>query len=275
MSDTGQTERDSSLQLSRRTALSLPAVGVGTAVIGAMIMPAAEAANSAPPPNLITPESKKLRALAAALAKAPRRRNYKSVPMILTNSDQWDSEALHILFTYAAGPKQIWDNTDLTGPWLNLMRNAMNAQIWSWKHPNFIAVSATHGSAHLALYDNYIWKKYLSSFTGGKFSSNIWIEEPSAASSPASSFNDPKGVFSPHDNSIVVLQRRGAVFCACHNEVWELTMAVLKRGINPDKLSHEQLAAEFTNHLIPGVILTPGIVGTIPEFELSGFQYAK
>ncbi|MBW9247856.1 MAG: transcriptional initiation protein Tat, partial [Acidithiobacillus ferriphilus] len=35
------------------------------------------------------------------------------------------------------------------------------------------------------------------------------------------------------------------------------------------------MAAEFTNHLIPGVILTPGIVGTLPELELAGFQYAK
>ncbi len=82
-------------------------------------------------------------------------------------------------------------------------------------------------------------------------------------------------MFSPHDNSIAVLQRRGAVFLACHNEVWELTMGLLKKGINPDHLAHEQIAAEFTNHLIPGVILTPGIVGTLPELELAGFQYAK
>lgn len=34
---------------------------------------------------------------------------------------------------------------------------------------------------------------------------------------------------------------------------------------NPDKLSHEALAAELTNHLIPGVVLTPGAVGTLPD----------
>jgi hypothetical protein len=50
---------------------------------------------------------------------------------------------------------------------------------------------------------------------------------------------------------------------------------VLKKGINPDKLSHPELAAEFTNHLIPGAVLTPGVVGTIPQLQLAGYHYAK
>jgi hypothetical protein len=65
------------------------------------------------------------------------------------------------------------------------------------------------------------------------------------------------------------------VFCGCHNEVWELTGGLLEKAINPDKLSHPALAAELTNHLIPGAVLTPGIVGTLPQFQLAGFQYAK
>ena len=85
----------------------------------------------------------------------------------------------------------------------------------------------------------------------------------------------PKAFSPPHDNSIIVLQRRGAVFLACHNEVWELTMGLHSKGINPDHLSHEEMAAEFPNHLIPGVVLTPGIVGTLPELQLAGYQYAK
>lgn len=270
-----QEERKASLCFGRRTAISLPVAGLGAAAIGSMLMPVAEAADMSPTASLVPQQAIKLRSLAAALSKAPRRRNFKSVPMILTNPDQWDSEALHLLLTYPGGPKQVWDNTDLTGGWLNGMRNAMNAQIWSWKHPDFVAVSATHGGAHFALYDDYIWEKYLSKFTDGKFKSNVWIEEPAAANSHPAEFNDPKGVFSPHANSITVLQRRGVVFCACHNEVWELTMHILKKGINPDTLSHEKMAAEFTNHLIPGVVLTPGIVATIPQFELAGYHYGK
>jgi hypothetical protein len=60
-------------------------------------------------------------------AAAPRRRNFKTVPMILNHASEWDAVAL----AYKSEPKQSWDNTDLTGPWLNGMRNSMNAQIWS------------------------------------------------------------------------------------------------------------------------------------------------
>jgi hypothetical protein len=274
--DPASTMQPEGRGITRRGAVALPAAGIGVAMIGAALAstPSAQAA-AATGESLIPPNAPKLKALAAALAKAPRRRDFKTVPMILTNPDQWDSEALHLLLTYSGGPKQVWDNTALDSPWLNLMRNAMNAQIWSWKHPDFIAVSATHGTAHLALYDGHIWDKYLAKFTGGKHRTNTWIERPAASKASAADFNDTKGVFSPHDNSVTILQRRGAVFCACHNEVWEVTMGVLKKGINPDKLSHEKVAAEFTNHLIPGAVLTPGVVGTIPQFQLAGYQYIK
>jgi hypothetical protein len=279
MTEFNETPESDHRGVSRRKTLALPVAGIGAAMVGAVFAPAqsAQAAEATMPAgdSLIPSDATKLKALTAVLAKAPRRRDFKTVPMILTNTDDWDSEALHLLFAYSGGPKQVWDNTDLASPWLNLMRNSMNAQIWSWKHPDFIAISATHGTAHLALYDDYIWDKYLGKFSGGKHTSNTWIKEPSASKASAANFNNAKGVFSPHDNSIKVLQRRGAVFCACHNEVWEVTMGVLKKGINPDKLSHEQVAAEFTNHLISGAVLTPGVVGTIPQFQLAGYQYAK
>ena len=265
--------------ITRRSAVAIPVAGIGVAMIGAALASTRSAqaaeATMAEGTLLIPPNATKLKALTAALAKAPRRRDFKTLPMILTSPDDWDSEALHLLFAYKGGPKQVWDNTALDSPWLNLMRNAMNAQIWSWKHLDFIAVSATHGSAHMALYDDYIWDKYLAKSTGGKHTSNTWVKQPPASKANVADFNDSKGVFSPHDNSITVLQRRGAVFCACHNEIWELTMGLLKKGINPDKLSHEKMAAEFTNHLIPGVVLTPGVVGTVPEFQLAGYQYIK
>jgi hypothetical protein len=57
--------------------------------------------------------------------------------------------------------------------------------------------------------------------------------------------------------------------------VWELTAGLLKKGINPDKLSHPAMAAELTNPLVPGVVLARGIVGTIPQFRLAGSRYAK
>ncbi|MDE8349432.1 MAG: transcriptional initiation protein Tat [Acidocella sp.] len=215
-----------------------------------------------------------LQALTKKLAAIPRRRDFKTVPMILTTEDLWDSEALNAVIHYKGSRKQVWDNTDINGPWLNLMRNAVNAQVWSWKHPDFLAVSATHGSAHLALYDQTIWDKYgLAGFTGGKLASNSLIIPP-ATTTPIADFQNPTGSFSPvGGDTIPILQSRGVVFIGCHNAIWEFSGALLKKGTNPDNLSHPALAAELTNHLIPGVVLSPGVVGTIPELQATGFAY--
>ncbi len=264
------------LSLGRRRAVSLSLAGlVGTGLVGGAIAEAPGAAAAMTARSLVPANAAKLRALTVALTAAPRMRAFRSVPMTLTERTQWDSAALTLLLTYDGGPRQVWDNTELDSPWLNLMRNAMNAQIWSWGHPDFLAISATHGTAHLALYDDYIWKKYLAAFTGGKHTSNTWIRTPAAGNADPTDYENPNGAFSAAANSIAVLQRRGVVFCGCHNEVWELTAGLLKKGINPDRLSHPAMAAEFTNHLIPGVVLTPGVVGTIPQFQLAGYQYAK
>jgi hypothetical protein len=85
---------------------------------------------------------------------------------------------------------------------------------------------------------------------------------------------DPSSVFGPAGDTIPALQDRGAVFLACHNAIWEITAKLIARGTNPDHASHETVAAELTNHLIDGIVLTPGIVATIPELQQVGFHYA-
>ncbi|MGO8802031.1 amino acid kinase family protein, partial [Candidatus Binatus sp.] len=109
-----------------------------------------------------------------------------------------------------------WDHVDIAGPWLNLMRNSLNAQIWSYKNPDFLCVSGTHGSAHLALYDQSMWDKYqLAGMAGDKFKTNTLIEQPKLTSNDPANFEDPEGVFSATDNAIPTLMRRGVVFLAC------------------------------------------------------------
>jgi hypothetical protein len=54
---------------------------------------------------------------------------------------------------------------------------------------------------------------------------------------------------------------------ACHNAIWELAAALIETGINPDKLSHPELAAELTNHLVDGAVLIPGAAGTLLELR--------
>ena len=137
-------------------------------------------------------------------------------------------------------------------------------------------MSGTHGSAHLALYDQAIWDKYqLAGMAGDKFKTNTLIEQPKPASEDAADFENPDGVFSSADNAIPTLMRRGVVFLACHNAIAELADRLMKKGVNPDKLSFESLTAELTNHLIPDTVLTPGVVATLPLLQEAGFHYAK
>ena len=258
---------------------ALQAVGVGLAAGGAALASrrAEAAAGSGAPLALLLPEgAATLKALTERLAKAPRRRDFKSVPMILNDKDQWDDEALREVMSFRPNPRQVWDNTAIDSPWLNLMRNAMNAQVWSFRHPDFLAVSLTHGSAHLALYDEAMWEKYqLTKLAGDRFKTNTLIVETLAGAADPKDYEDPKGVFSPADNSIPALMRRGAVFMSCHNAIWEEAGKLVAMGIDPDHLGHEKIAADLTNHLIEGVVLTPGAVATIPELQQVGFHYIK
>ncbi len=256
---------------SRRAALGLLGLGM---TLGAVGRAGPVRAETSGPATLVPGGAGALDDLARRLAAAPRRRSSKTVPMILTEPDQWDHEALSEVLAYRSPHKQAWDMTQISGPWLNLMRNALNAQIWSFKHPDFLVVAECHGTAQVALYDQAMWDKYqLAKLAGGGFERNTLLDALPAQKADAHTYEDPTGAFSPADNSIPALMARGVVFMSCHNAIWEQSAGLLKDGINPDKLSHEALAAELTNHLIPGVVLTPGAVGTLPELQAAGFHY--
>jgi hypothetical protein len=247
---------------------SLKALGIVLAAAGTVA--------AAPDDAGVAPGAHTLDALTKHLATLPRRRDFKSVPMILDHRELWDAEALDAVLHYAGGPKQCWDNTDLHGPWLNVMRNSMNAQIWAFRHPDFLCVSATHGPAHLALFDDAMWEKYgLAKLAGGTETRNTLVAMPHDVEFDAKDFENPSGAYSPHANSIQGLQRRGAVFLACHNAIWELSSRLVAAGTNPDKLTVDTICAELTNHLIPEIVVTPGAVGTVVELAQAGFSYAR
>src|SRR5258708_29503035 len=212
----------------RRTALLGIGVAAGAAALGGSSANAAKASGAWMPQGAAT-----LKALHDKLNAAPRRRDFKAVPMTLENEDYWDHEALAELIAYRGGPKQIWDNKDLAGPWLNLMRNNLNVQIYSFKRPDFLILSAPHALAHLAMYDPAMWEKYqLSKLAGPAFATNTLITERSAASADPKNYQDPDGAFSPNNNSIPALQRRGAVFFACHNSILEQSAALIRNVSN-------------------------------------------
>jgi hypothetical protein len=258
----------------RRVAVMTIGLGMAAGAVG--LAPLRDGAAKAAEPSLLLPEAKSLEELTTRLSDTPRRRDFKTVPMILNDPDQWDHAALSEVIAYRGMPKQVWDNTGIASPWLNVMRNALNAQVWSFRHPDFLVVSATHGTAQLALFGPAIWEKYqLAKLTGGRFQSNTLVTAQNSSAADPKDYENPEGAFSPHDNSIPALQRRGVVFLACHNAIWEFAERLIATEVNPDALSHDALAAELTNHLIAGVVLTPGIVGTLPELQRAGFNYAN
>jgi hypothetical protein len=257
------------MDVCRRTAL----LGFSSAAFGAAVL-SVNVDRAVAGENPIARGASELKDLMARLNKAPRRRDFKTVPMILDHPDLWDAAALNEVIAYRSVHKQVWDNTAIGSPWLNLMRNSINAQIFSFRHPDFLAVSATHGTAHLALFDQETWDKYqLAKLADDDFKANTLIVAKHASSNPAD-FEDPKSVFGPAGDTIPALQSRSVVFLACHNAIWEITAKLLGLGVNPDHKSHEAIAAELTNHLIDGIVLTPGIAATIPELQQAGFPYA-
>ena len=86
----------------------------------------------------------------------------------------------------------------MTGPWLNAMRNSLNSQVWAFKQPNFLCVSATHGPAQLALYDQETWDKYqLAKLAGGNVARNTFIVAPPASAHDPLDFQSLKAYFRP------------------------------------------------------------------------------
>ena len=252
----------------RRAALILMGLGAADSL-------SAQGAAAADESSLLPPGAGSLGELSARLSRAPRRRDFKTVPMILDHPDLWDHAALSELIAYRGGPRQVWNNTEITGPWLNAMRNAMNTQIWSFRHPDFIAVSATHGSAHLALFESAMWEKYqFAKLAGGKVQADTFLSQPVPAAADPRRYEDVDGAYSAHGATIATLQRRGAVFLACHNAIWEIAGKLIAAGVNPDGLAQGALASELTNNLAPGVVLTPGVAGVLVELQQAGFHYA-
>jgi hypothetical protein len=66
-------------------------------------------------------------------------------------------------------------------------------------------------------------------------------------------FEDPEGVFLRLIIRSRVNAPRRSVLGVSQRDLGH-PAALIKTDVNPDRLSHEPLAAELTNHLIPGVM---------------------
>jgi hypothetical protein len=224
--------------------------------------------------DYLRPEADRLRRLARQLAATPRRRSFKALPMILLQPEQWDNEALDAVISYD-GARQVFDTTHLAGGWINQIRNTLNAQVFSLQQANFLIAAAPHGGAALALFNVQAWNKYrLAEQTDGAFKSNTFLNDPEFPASALNEPESPRGLYSDAGNFVPTLQKRGVVFLGCHNAIWELAGTLIKGGVNPDRASQEEIAADLTNNLAPGVVATPGNEAIIGKLQESGFVYA-
>jgi intracellular sulfur oxidation DsrE/DsrF family protein len=215
-----------------------------------------------------------LSSLARTLVGLPRRRGFQTVPFILNDRKFWDHEAADALLSYGAPQRQMWEATELAGPWLTLMREAVNGQVFAFGHHDFLEVAAVHGNAHLALFNQAIWDKYkLAAKTDGKFASNTLIVERPGVS-PKDDIQNLDGFYGPNNTNIISLQRRGMVFVACHDSIHAIARG-LHTTAGLSDASPDEIAADLTNSLVPGAVLVPSVVAFIAELQRAGYSYAK
>ena len=250
---------------------ALRALGRGTLALSLTDVLASRVDASAVPAS---PGQGALSSLGRTLSALPRRRDFQTVPFILNDKRLWDHEAANALLSYSAPQRQMWEATGLAGPWLNLMRESVNGQVFSHDHKDFLAVGAVHGGAHLALFTQAGWDRYkLATKTDGKFTSNAFIVERPGVS-PGDDIQNLDGFYGPNNNNIVTLQRRGIVFVACHDSIHAIA-----RGLHASpefsSVSADQIAADLTNSLVPEAVLVPSVVAFIAELQRSGYSYAK
>jgi intracellular sulfur oxidation DsrE/DsrF family protein len=239
--------------------------------IGAISLTAALASQADAEPSLAG--HGELLELDYALATLPRRRDFRTVPFLLNDKRFWDHEAANALLAYAA-PRQMWEASELASPWLSLMRESVNSQIVSFGHKDFLAIAAVRGGAHLALFTQAAWDKYkLATKTDGKYTSNTFIIEKPGVS-PTDDIQNVDGFYGPNNSNIITLQRRGMVFVACHDSIHAISRG-LRGSPGFSSLSTDEIAADLTNSLLPGVVLVPSVVAFIAELQRAGYSYAK
>jgi intracellular sulfur oxidation DsrE/DsrF family protein len=262
---------DASQPINRRAALRLMGVVAG-AFATMKIAPAVAGSMAAGSPEGALPHgADTLASLTQRLATAPRRRDFKRVPFLVDEPEYWDHEAAAELLNYRGKPTQVWENSDIGAAWPGLMRESLNGQVFAFHNVDFLEVSATHGIAHLALFNQAMWDKYgLASKTGGVATRNTFIIEKPGVS-PTDDHHDIAGFYGAMNNNITSLQRRGAVFVACHDSVHAIA-----RGLQAKAAADaDVIAADLTNNLIPGAVLVPSVVAFLAQLQRAGFTYAK
>jgi intracellular sulfur oxidation DsrE/DsrF family protein len=170
------------------------------------------------------------------------------------------------------------------GEVVGAIRNVLNAVHYGFGVPmdQIQVVAALHGAANLMNYDDYIWQKYkvgewfkLDDPETGKPAVRNFFYPSNAGADLHYTSTDPNNPGSAEmDTSIQGLQARGVTFLSCHMATEAQARILIKRfqlSAKPEEVVHEMLA-----HTVPGVIVVPGVVGTVTMLQSVGhYSYLK
>ena len=211
--------------------LALKGLGAGLVTAGLVAGGSAQAAGEA---ALAPPGARTLHDLTERLAVIPRRRDYKTVPMIL------DSDGMVGRRRAQRGVRVQGRPQAVLGPHRSRRPLAQpDAQFAQYRDlvvppPRLpVRFRDPRSRPSRALRSGHVGQVPARQDRRRQRRRNTFTAVPPAAAHDAADFQALEGAFSSKNNSITVLQRRGAVFLACHNAIWELSERLSAAGRTP------------------------------------------
>ena len=190
----------------------------------------------------------------------------------------WRAEEFQAILRKAGRVRQVFEVVNINdGRFLNNIKNSMNALTFGFGvDPQEVQiVAALHGPANMVNYDDSIWAKYRigewlgvnDPETGHAAVRNILY--PSKVTAGTGSKEDPSDEKSSfQDTSVQGLQRRGVKFLSCHTANEEQARAIVKRLKLTDE--PETIVKDLQAHVLPGVLIVPGMVAAIALLQIDG-----
>ncbi len=197
-------------------------------------------------------------------------------------ASQFDFPTFRRLIDKPSDVRQLWDASGYQPQILVAILNALNGYQFGYGiAPGRIStVACLHGFANAFAYDDWVWEKYkfgelfnalfgLKDRSGNAVTSNVFAH-PRSTFDTAANPNDSKGMY--QDNSLATLQRRGVLFCVCHNGAAEQARTLVQSG-NAAGMEPSAVLHDLITHVIPGAIVVPSAVATIGLLQ-NRFRYA-
>jgi hypothetical protein len=198
------------------------------------------------------------------------RRGFDKVPFMIDRADLWDHEASEILLSFRGDKKQMWEASDISSAWLNLMRESE----WSGIRPPASGFPRGRGGARDSA--SHVVPIRACGIGMG------WRRTQAASLRRTHSL--PSGKGRPDRRSTKdrrLLRRRQqqhpdpATAWGCDDRLPRLDPRDRPRSGEIGRRDPDMVAADLTNNLIEGVVLVPSVVAYIVELQNAGFTMRR